>query len=238
MKGTLLNCATVAAGSALGLAVGAFLPGDLQGLILGLLGLVTIAVGVGMFGRSKEFVVVVAALAIGAALGYALGLAPRLDALGETLKAATKGSGRFTEGFVTASVLFCVGPMTILGALEDGLTGKSDLLRLKSTLDGIASIFLAGTLGVGVALSIVTILLVQGGLSLAARRLSWLRDDEAMVAEISGVGGPLLIGVGLGLLDIKRLPLADALPALVLAPLFVAAGRIFKGKKGRIRHAI
>ena len=230
MKGTLLNTATVVAGSLVGLGVGSLLPKSLQEFILGLLGLVTVAMGVGMFARSKDFIVVVASLAIGGALGFALGIAPRLDALGEGLKGLVGGGGSFTQGFVAATVLFCVGPITVLGSLEDGLTGSSDLLRLKATLDGIASVFLAGALGVGVLFSALSVLLIQGGIALSARRLAWLREDEGLLGELTGTGGPIILGIGLGLLAIKRLPLADALPALVLAPLLVLLSR-------RIREA-
>lgn len=230
MKGTLLNAATVTAGGVAGALAGRGLPAAASDFALGLLGLVTLANGATMFARSRKPVVVVGALAIGAAIGWIMNLQGALDGAGEALRRAVSGGGRFTEGFVAATVLFCVGPLTILGCLEDGLTGSSPLLALKSALDGVAGFFLAAGFGIGVPFAAISVLVIQGAMTLAARRLAFLRDDEAMIAEIAGVGGPIVVGIGLGLLAIKRLPLADTLPSLALAPLFVGLSRRLAGR--------
>ena len=218
MKGTLLNTGTVLVGSLVGLAVGRILPPTLEPVAMGALGLVTLAMGVRMTLESKNPVIVAGALVVGGLLGALLGIAPALDALGETLKAAVGGGGTFVQGWVTATVLFCVGPMTILGCIEDGLTGRSETLNLKSTLDGVAALFFAAPLGVGVVFSALSVLLIQGAITLAARPLRPLRDRPEALAELSGVGGCVLLAVGLGILELKRLPVANFLPALVLAP--------------------
>ncbi len=233
MKGTLLNAGTVVAGSLGGLLVGRVLPAALGPVAMGALGLVTLGTGLKMFGASKNVPLVAGALVLGGLLGAAVGIAPALEAVGEWVRARVGGGGSFTQGFVTASVLFCVGPMTILGCIEDGLTGRSETLRLKSTLDGVAALFLAAPLGLGgfgVLASALSVLLVQGAITLAARPLSPLRDRPAALAELTGVGGPIVAAIGLSLLEIKRLPVADYLPALVLAP---GAALLLERRKGR-----
>lgn len=230
MKGTLLNTATVVAGSLAGLLVRSALPKSFEPVAFGALGLVTVGMGLKMFLASRSIPLLAASLVLGGLLGALLGLAPGIEALAEWLKGRVGGSGTFTLGFVTASVLFVVGPMTVLGCVEDGLTGRSETLRLKSTLDGFASLFLASSLGVGVLFSAMAVLVVQGGLTLAAKPLAPLRERPEALAELEGVGGAILVGVGLGLLGVKRLPLADYLPALALAPL---AAMILKNREAR-----
>ncbi|GAB6876302.1 DUF554 domain-containing protein [Thermaerobacter litoralis] len=130
------------------------------------------------------------------------------------------GEGAIARGFIAASLLFCVGPMTFLGSIQDGLTGDYQLLAVKATLDGFASLAMAPALGVGVALSAATVLGVQGGLTLLAGLISpWI--NQAMLNELTAAGGALVVMIGLGLLEIKRLPVANFLPALIVAPLLV-----------------
>jgi uncharacterized protein len=126
--------------------------------------------------------------------------------------------GTFSVGLVTTSVLYCVGPMTLLGCLQDGLEGKSELLRLKATLDGISAIFFAAAFGYGVLLTAFVILVFQGALTLLARPLRPYLSDEAMIAEVSGTGGVLIMAIATGIAGIKSFPVADYLPALLLAP--------------------
>ena len=125
------------------------------------------------------------------------------------------------QGFVTASLIFCVGPMTILGSIQDGMIGDYTLLAIKSLLDGFAAMALASSLGVGVLFSAVTVLVFQGGLSLLAR-LAQIGMTDAMIAEMTATGGLLIMGIGLTLLDIKRIRLASYLPGIFVAPLVVA----------------
>ena len=218
MKGTLLNTATVAVGSIVGLGLGRILPSTLMPVAMGALGLVTIAMGLKMTLAARNPVLVAGSLVAGGLIGALMGIAPRLEGLGGWLKTAVGGSGPFVEGFVTATVLFCVGPMTILGCIEDGLTGRSETLHLKATLDGVAALFFATALGVGILFSALSVLIVQGAITLLARPLRPLRDRPEALAELTGVGGMVLLAIGLGLLDVKHLPVADFLPALVLAP--------------------
>ena len=218
MKGTLLNTATVAVGSVLGLLVGTALPATLAPVAIGALGLVTVGMGLKMFLAARNPVIVAGALVVGGVLGTLLGLPPGLEFFAELLKKSVGGGGSFVEGFVTASVLFCVGPMTILGCIEDGLTGRSETLQLKATLDGVAAFFFATGLGIGILFSALSVLVVQGAITLLAHPLRPLRDRPEALAELTGVGGTILLAIGLGLLEIKKLPTANFLPALVLAP--------------------
>lgn len=225
MKGTLLNTATVTAGSLIGLAIGRFIPAEAQQVAMTGLGLVTVGIGIKMFLQSKNVLIVAASIALGGILGLLLHIQVGLDGLAEWVKASVGGGGKFSEGLVTACVLFCVGPMTILGCIQDGLEGKSELLALKSTMDGVASIFLAAINGIGVLFSAAFVLIVQGGITLAANPVAPLRNDEGLLAELEGTGGPIMIAIGLSLLELKRIPTANYLPALILAPTLVLISR-------------
>jgi uncharacterized membrane protein YqgA involved in biofilm formation len=225
LKGTLLNTATVTAGSIVGLLIGKIIPSEAQTIALSGLGLVTIGIGIKMFLGSKNVLIVAGSIAIGGVLGLILHIQYGLDHLADWVKTSVGGTGTFSEGLVAACVLFCVGPMTILGCIQDGLEGKSELLGLKSTMDGVAAIFLAASLGNGVLFSAAFVLIVQGAITLLAKQLAFLREDEALLAEFEGTGGPIMIAIGLSLLDLKKLPTANYLPALVLAPLTVLVSR-------------
>jgi uncharacterized membrane protein YqgA involved in biofilm formation len=170
----------------------------------------------------------------GVAIGEALRLHDGLEALGEWFQERLSRAGpgglegsRVAEGFVTASLVFCVGPLTILGSLDNGLRGDASLLAIKSLLDGVASIAFAAALGAGVYLSVLTILVVQGGIAAAA---FLLRDvlDPRTVLVVTSAGGVALLGVALRLLDLKPVRVANFLPALVLAPLFLRLGDVIR----------
>lgn len=228
MKGTLLNTGTVLVGSLLGLAAGKLLPVAAQDVALSGLGLVSLGMGIKMFLGSKNVLIVAGAIAVGGIFGMLIGIQNGLNLLAESVKSAVGGGGTFSEGLVAATVLFCVGPMTLLGCIQDGLEGKSELLNLKSTMDGVAAFFLTASLGVGVVFSAASVLLIQGALTLGARPLSRLKDDEAVLSELTGTGGPIMLAIGFSLLGIKKLPTADYLPALVLAPALVMFARKLK----------
>ncbi|MEP6679909.1 MAG: DUF554 domain-containing protein [Chloroflexota bacterium] len=231
LTGTLLNVATVLIGTTAGLLLGARLPPRMQESLTSGLGLFTLLIGVAMglriftdpAARPGDELTVLAALLLGVALGELLRLHDGLQALGgwfqRRLSRGDRGS-RISEGFVTASLVFCVGPLTILGSLNNGLRSDATLLAIKSLLDGVASIAFAAALGPGVYLSALTILVVQGGIAAGA---FLLRDvmDSATVLAISATGGLLLVGVGLRLLELKAIRVANFLPALILAPLFL-----------------
>jgi hypothetical protein len=200
-------------------------------------------------GSSAPTLVVLGSLVVGGVLGSALRVEERLEAFGGWLRtslgrrpvrpaeAGTAGSAalvdataerdRFIEGFVTASLLFCVGPLTILGAVNDGLGRGADQLFLKAALDGFAAIAFAASFGWGVAASVVTVLLVQGSLTVVGVLLGNVLS-AAQVSALEATGGLVLVGVGLGLLRLRRIPVGDLLPALVLAPLLTALVTAFR----------
>lgn len=250
LSGTLINVATVLLGTLLGLALGGRLPERTQRTLLQTLSLVTLFLALDMAGNLNRVtggsipgvILALVALALGAVLGEALGIEESLTRLGETLRQRVRGGGRFTEGFVAASLLFCVGPMTVVGGLQNGLTGDSSTYVLKATLDGIAALALAGAYGIGVGFSALTVLLLQGGLSLAAGMfaagLLGGADPEVLktnpyVLLTTGVGGLTIVGIswnlmlsGLGWED-RRVRVGSLLPALLLGPLLLwVAGRL------------
>lgn len=231
LTGTLLNVATVLIGTVVGLVIGARMPARMQESLTTGLGFFTILIGISMglaiftdpLSEPGDDLAVLAAVLAGVAIGEALRLHDGLEWLGGWFQrrlSSGERPSRIAEGFVTASLVFCVGPLTILGSLENGLTGDVTLLAIKSLLDGVASIAFAAALGPGVALSAITVLVVQGGIAAAAALLSDVMDARTILA-ISSAGGIILLGVALRLLDLKAVRVANFLPALVLAPIFI-----------------
>ena len=225
IRGTLVNVAAVLAGTAVGVAVGGRLPAGVQQRVLAGLGLVTAVIGIdlALAWRETSALYVLGAILLGGIAGEALAIERRLSGLGDRLQARMQRDGahsNVSEAFCTASLLFCVGPLTVIGSFEDGLRGNLEPLATKSMLDGFASIALASTLGVGVALAAVTVLLVQGTLTLGAGLFDELLRGESLNAMTS-TGGVLIIGIALKLLDLKDVRVGNFLPALVLAPLLV-----------------
>ncbi|MBO9362456.1 MAG: DUF554 domain-containing protein [Thermoflexus sp.] len=225
MVGTLINVATVVAGSSAGLLVGSRLPERIRQTVLSGLGLITLVIGMSMALQTRNPLLMLAALLLGGVIGELLSLEERLQALGRYLE--TRVSGRsgegsaFVRGFVTASLVFCVGPMTILGSIQDGLTGNYTLLAIKATLDGFASLAFSASLGIGVMFAALTVLIYQGALTLGAGLVKAVLT-EAMITEMTAVGGTMILGIGLLLLDLKRVRVASFLPGLFIAPLLVA----------------
>jgi uncharacterized protein len=234
-SGTWINVAAIAAGTAVGVAAGARLPERLGRTLMQVLGLVTLFVGLGMArgldavrsGPLPGVILALVSLALGAVVGELMGIEERLTSLGEAARRRLGGGGRFTEGFVTASLLFCIGPMAIVGSIQNGLALDARTLVLKSTLDGIASVALAGVYGIGVGLSAVPLLLLQGGVSVGAAALAQVLPDPAAdprVLVVSGAGGLLVAGIGVNLLlaglgiEERKIRLGSMLPALVIAP--------------------
>jgi len=239
MTGTFLNIATVLVGGALGLFFGARLPEKLKATVIAGMGLFTAAMGLQMFLKTENPLVVLGALLIGSLLGEWWKIEDGLRNLGGILerrfsrdpfdaaqgKPETGPGSKFIRGFLTASLLFCVGPMTILGSIQDGLTGDYNLLAVKSVLDGFASLAFASTLGAGVMFSTVVILVYQGGISLLAAQLNVI-VTAPMMNEMTATGGVILIGLAVSsLLEIRKIRTGNFLPALAIAPLIVwAAG--------------
>lgn len=233
MTGTFINVAAVLIGGAIGLIFGSRIPDRFKNTVIAGMGLFTAAMGLQMFFKSDNPLIVLGALLIGILLGEWWRIEDRLQALGQVLEkrfsrdletdsstAAASGS-RFVRGFMVASLLFCVGPMTILGSIQDGLTGDYKLLAVKSTLDGFASIAFASTLGVGVLFSSLVVLVFQGSISLTAGFLSSIISDP-MMNEMTATGGVILVGLAISsLLEIKKIRVGNFLPALAIAPLIV-----------------
>lgn len=227
MTGTLLNIVTVLLGGSVGLFFGARIPERFKATVIAGMGLFTFAMGAQMFLKTENPLIVLGALLIGALLGEWWRIEEGLRGLGARLEKrfarddSAEGSARFIRGFLTASLLFCVGPMTILGSIQDGLTGNYELLAVKSVLDGFAALAFASTLGMGVLFSSLVILVYQGGISLLAGQLSAV-VSEAMMAEMTAAGGVLLMGLAVSsLLEIKSIRVGNFLPALAIAPLIV-----------------
>ncbi|MCW5943180.1 MAG: DUF554 domain-containing protein [Fimbriimonadaceae bacterium] len=240
MRGTLLNTGTVAGGSLIGLALGSRLPSELLTMALTGLGLVTIGIGLKMVLGARNLLVVAASVAIGGVLGRLIGIEAGLAAFGDWSKGSlgALGTGRFTEAIVTTSVLFCVGPMTILGCIQDAVEKKIELLALKSVMDGVASVFLAALLGPGVLVTAAIVLVVQGTITLLARYLRPIAENPALLSDTVASGGVMLTAIGFGLADIKKIPSGDYLPALALAVLFGwVAVRFEKGAATNVEDA-
>ncbi len=246
MIGTLLNIATVLAGGTLGLLFGSRLPDRLRKTVIAGLGLFTLAYGLYNFLKTQNPLIVLGSLLIGALLGEWWKIEEGLQNIGKWLESRFNRkqvvgpenklndltvlstgshivpSRDFVRGFLTASLVFCVGPMTILGSIQDGLNGDYSLLAIKSVLDGFAALVFASTLGVGALFSVIVILFYQGGISLLAAQLSAV-VTPAMMSEMTAVGGVLLLGIAISsLLEIIPIRVGNFLPSLAIAPLVVA----------------
>jgi uncharacterized membrane protein YqgA involved in biofilm formation len=231
MIGTLLNIVTVIVGGTIGLIFGARIPDKLKETVIAGMGLFTGAMGMQMFLGTENPLIVLGALLIGTLLGEWWRIEDGLHRIGEFLERKFSreedDSNKFVRGFLTASLLFCVGPMAILGSIQDGLTGDYNLLAVKSVLDGFASIAFASTLGVGVMFSTIIILIYQGGVSLLAGQLDAI-VTPSMMNELTATGGVILIGLAISnLLEIKKIRVANMLPALAIAPLIVWVVSLF-----------
>lgn len=232
-SGTWINIATVLVGTAGGLGLRSRLSSNLQGIVVQGVGLLTLWLGMQMAGGLGAVqagpidgpILGLLAIAIGGICGEILQIEARLNAIGDWLKRRFRGRGRFTEGFVAASLLFCVGPLTLVGSLNNGLTGDDTLLALKAAMDGISAIALTASYGIGPGFSILTIAIYQGGLSLAAGALTTIIPEPATDPRIllaTGVGGLTVLGLGLNLLEVSRIRVASFLPAIALAPFIYA----------------
>jgi uncharacterized protein len=236
--GTVVNVATVLGGATIGVLLGNRLPVRTRDVVTDALGLVTLLIAgtsavavldpalAREVGTSAPMLVVLGSLLVGGIAGSLLRLEARVESFGGWLQRRLSGEAgsverhRFIEGFVTASLLFCTGPLTILGSLNDGLGNGADQLYLKAVLDGFAAIAFAASFGWGVAASAVTVVAIQGSLTVVGALLGDVLPD-AHLAALTAVGGLLLVGVALRLLRIREIPVADLLPALVVAPLLV-----------------
>jgi uncharacterized membrane protein YqgA involved in biofilm formation len=240
--GTAINVATIVAGTGAGLLVGGRIPERARTTVLQSVGLITLALGVGQAIRTRNIVFPLVAIVVGGLIGEALRLEDRLEGLGERIRRRVErdvdpeiegadaevgdAAGRparnpFVEGFVGASLLFCVGPLAILGSISDGLEGDVGLLVVKSALDGLVSVIFAATLGWGVGFAALPVLVYQGLLTLGAGQADAILTDR-MILEGTATGGIMVLGIGLRVLELKPVRVGSLLPALAVAPALVA----------------
>jgi uncharacterized membrane protein YqgA involved in biofilm formation len=237
--GTLINFSLVMVGGLLGLAIGSRLSDRIKTIVISAIGLMTLVIGVSSAIKTENPLIPLLALVVGAVLGELVDIDKGINVLGEWLKkrfTRPESQQNFTMAFVIASLQFCVGPLTILGAINDGLSGNFSLLAIKAVLDGFSALVFASSFGVGVLFAGVTILVVQGGISLLAGLIKPLLISlpgasmaaQPRVIELSAVGGVILIGLALNILELKRIKVANLLPALIIAPLIVTLLNILK----------
>ena len=242
--GTIINTIAVLVGGALGMGLGSRFPSRLRETVIHGLGLVVLIIGVHLSLETQELLIVLGSVLLGGILGELLRIEDRLNSIGRWLEHRTAKTGaqssqegesgsehpretsdrsrtRFSQAYLTASLVFCVGPMAILGSFQDGLTGDYKVLAIKSMLDFFAAMAFASTMGPGVLSSAITVLLYQGVLTLGARWISGSLTD-AMIAEMTATGGVLMLSIGVGLLELRKIRTGNLLPAILIAPIIVA----------------
>ena len=229
MLGTFINVGAILLGGLVGLVAGNKIPVKFRQTMVSGLGLFTLAYGIYIFTETNNMLIPLGALILGTMVGEWLKLEERLESLGSFLQAKFNRAEeahsieaqRFISGFVTSSLLFCIGPMAILGSIQDGLSGNFQMLAIKSLLDGLASVAFASSLGVGVLFSALPVLVYQGAISLSARALGQ-GFDASVVAEMTAIGGVILAGIAISnLLEIKKIRIGSFLPALLIVVLVV-----------------
>lgn len=217
MKGTFANTGAIVIGSIIGMMAGARLPERVKTIIMQALGLAVMLIGLQMALSGRDIIATVGCLLLGAITGELLNIEKHIESLGEWLKARFRSeSSTFVQGFVSASILYVTGAMVIVGSIQDGTTGDATTLYIKSILDGVASIALASTLGVGVAFSALSVFFVQGAITLMASQLLFLQSP-AVIGAVTATGGLLILGIGMNILEVTRIRIGNLLPALVYA---------------------
>ncbi len=220
MIGTLVNTGTVIGGALTGVLIHSRMPERITKTTFQGIGLFTLYIGFTMAEKTQNVLIMVFSIVLGAILGEWIDIESRMEKVSEWgKKRIGSKNDKFTEGFVTSFMLFCMGSMTILGSIEEGLGGEPTLLLAKSFLDGFGAIALASSLGIGVLFSAVPLLIYQGGLTLLAGLVQGYLT-EPIINEVSAVGGLMLIGLGITILEIKKLKILNLLPALVFAGVF------------------
>lgn len=218
----IVNTLAVIAGSLLGIFGGKLVKESYRKVFFNVIGLLTIALGIEMFLETSSVLVVLGSLIIGGAIGQALDIEEKIG----KLTGKKSEDVNFVKGFITASVLFVAGPMTVIGSLKAGLSGENELIFIKSLMDGISSIMLAAAMGRGVLLSAGSVYIVQGSLVSLAGLLSFLQSP-VYLGDFSGVGGLMLLGLGLRLLEIKEIRVGNFLPALIVSPILTWISTLF-----------
>ncbi|MFZ5354330.1 MAG: DUF554 domain-containing protein [Bacillota bacterium] len=216
LLGSIVNAITIIAGGIIGSLAKKGLPERFSNLIISGMGLFTLVLGIMFALRTKEPMIVVISIVIGALIGELIDIEKKLDSLGNYVQSKLKGfKGNFSQGFVTSSLLFCVGSMAIMGSLQSGLSNNHDTLLTKSIMDGVISIVFASTMGIGVAASAVPVFIYQGTITLLASVIAPYLS-EAMIIEMTASGGILLMGVGINILELKKIKVGNMLPAIFL----------------------
>jgi hypothetical protein len=216
MIGTIVNIGTIILGSTLGIVIHAKLPDRITKIVFQGIGLFTIALGLQMAIKTNNFTIMIFSIVIGAIIGELIDIDSWISRFSEYVKSKIKiKDNRFSEGLITAFLLFCMGSMTIVGAIEEGLGGSPNLLMAKSVLDGFSSIILSSAYGIGVIFSVIPLLIYQGGLTLLAGLIHNI-FSEVVVNEMSAIGGLLLIGLGIDILGIKKMKIINMIPSLVI----------------------
>jgi hypothetical protein len=221
--GTLINTATVLLGGSLGLIIGDRIPERIRTIVVQVIGLVTLGLGLSDVLKTHNMVFPLVGMVLGAIVGEALNIERRLEGIGEVIRRRFAGNqepGRFVNGFVTATLLFCIGPLTILGAMQDATGETPQLYIIKGTLDGFMNVIFGAIYGVGAIFSALSIFVVQGSLTLGGSALDNLLNDRMRI-ELFSAGGFAVMAIGLNLLEIKKIRLGSLLPGLVITPLLV-----------------
>jgi uncharacterized membrane protein YqgA involved in biofilm formation len=224
MKGTVVNVAAILLGCSIGFILKSKFPEKIGKIVMQGLGLASLLIGMQMALKTDNILLLIFSLVIGGIIGEMMGIEEGLERFGEKVKLKIKNntdSEKFVEGFVTASLLYCVGSMAIMGALKEGLSGNPDILYIKSLMDGVTSIAFTAVMGIGVIFSAIPVFLYQGGITLMARSIKDFLSPE-IINEMTAVGGILILGIGFGLLEIKKIKIGNMLPAILVAA-FLAA---------------
>lgn len=221
--GTLINTATVLLGGSVGLIIGDRIPERIRTIVVQVIGLVTLGLGLSDVLKTHNMVFPLVGMVLGAIVGEVLNIERRLEGIGEVIRRRFAGNqepGRFVNGFVTATLLFCIGPLTILGAMQDATGETPQLYIIKGTLDGFMNVIFGAIYGVGAIFSALSIFVVQGSLTLGGSALDNLLNDRMRI-ELFSAGGFAVMAIGLNLLEIKKIRLGSLLPGLVITPLLV-----------------
>jgi uncharacterized membrane protein YqgA involved in biofilm formation len=221
MKGTIVNVIAIFLGCSVGFILKSKFPEKIGKIIMQSLGLASLLIGAQMALKTNNILLVIFSLVIGGVIGEIIGIEEGLEIFGERVKLKFKSndsSERFVEGFVTASLLYCVGSMAIMGALKEGLSGNPDILYTKSLMDGVTSLAFTAAMGIGVLFSVIPVFLYQGGITLLARLIKDFLSPE-IINEMTAVGGILILGIGFGILEIKKIKIGNLLPAILVVAL-------------------
>jgi uncharacterized membrane protein YqgA involved in biofilm formation len=232
--GTLINTATVLIGGTVGIAMGDKIPERVRIIVVQVIGMLTLGLGLSDLLKTHNMVFPLLGMVIGAVIGEVLRIEDRLEGIGEVIRkrfAKRQESGPFISGFVTATLLFCIGPLTILGAIQDASGATPQLYIIKGTLDGFMSVIFGAIHGVGVLFSAVSVFVVQGTLTMFGTQLDSLLNDRMRI-ELFATGGIAVMAIGLNLLDIKKIRLGSLLPGLIVTPLLV---QLFADNTGLLR---